>query len=143
MLRFLQFVKARAYYELGDYSKAADVLFEIVTLSNDEMDRKAIDKKLYLFEAKVNDLLGNSNIEICKTLLKLCPDCIPAYVFLRNDFLRNDLSISLEDEDVSELVRCFNDRVVSSERFIEVLSTYKSGASEIKTLMRFVSKKSA
>ena len=137
------FVKARAYYELGDYSKAADVLFEIVTLSNDEMDRKAIDKKLYLFEAKVNDLLGNSNIEICKTLLKLCPDCIPAYVFLRNDFLRNDLSISLEDEDVSELVRCFNDRVVSSERFIEVLSTYKSGASEIKTLMRFVSKKSA
>lgn len=137
------FVMARAYYELSNYKKAFDVLFDIITLSNDEMDKKAVDKKLLLFEAKVNDKLGNSNAELCKTLIKQCPSCLHAYALLRNDLLRNDVRISDEEDEMSELARCFDDRSVSDSDFMSKLSEYQSNTSEMKRLKQIVFKKIA
>lgn len=137
------FVKARAYFELGNFKEALDILFEIITLSNDEMDKKAIDKKLLLFEAKVNDKLGNPNAELCRTLLKQCPSCVEAYVLLRNDMLRNEVRISDEEEEMPELVKCFDDRSVSDFDFMIKLSKYQLNSSEIKRFNQIIFKKIA
>ena len=139
------FVKGRAYYELGNYAEASDILFEIVTLSNDELDKKAIDKKLLLFEAKVNDKLGNSNAELCKALLKLCPSCRQAYVFLRKDLQRNDIKILDEDEEAElpELTRCFDDRSVSDSDFMTKLSEFQTNSPEMKRFKQVIFNKIA
>lgn len=139
------FVKARAYYESGNYAEASDILFEIVTLSNDELDKKAIDKKLLLFEAKVNDKLGNSNAELCKALLKLCPSCRQAYVLLRKDLQRNDIKILDEDEEeeLPELARYFADKSVTDSDLMIKLSEYQPNSSEMKCLQRILFKKTA
>lgn len=137
------FVKARVYYELGNYAEASDILFKIITLSNDEMDKKAIDKKLLLLEAKVNDKLGNPNAELCRTLLKQCPTCLQAYVLLRNEMLRNEVRIFDEEEEMPELVKCFDDRSVSDFDFITKLSEYQLNSSEIKRFKQIIFKKIA
>ena len=137
------FVKARAFYELGNYTDASDILFEIITLSNDEMDKKAIDKKLLLFEAKVNDRLGNSNAELCRTLLKQCPACLKAYVLLRNDLVRNNIRISDEEEEMMELVRYFDDRSVSDGDFMIKLSEFQQNSSEMKKFKQIIFNKVA
>ena len=67
------FIKGRALYELGRYDEAYDVVCQIITISKEGEEKKAIDKKLLLFEARVYEKLGNSNLAISQRLLKLCP----------------------------------------------------------------------
>lgn len=137
------FVMARAHYEMGNYQEAGDILLEIIGLSNNEMDKKAIDKKLYLFEAKVNDELGNPNVEFCKALIKLCPECLQAYLLLRNELLRNEISISDEDEEVPAIVEDFDNKSIDNNEFLKRLSENGKSTSEIKTLKQIIFKKVA
>ena len=68
------FIKGRALYELGKYDEAYDVVCQIITISKEGEEKKAIDKKLLLFEARVYEKLGNPNLAISQRLLKLCPE---------------------------------------------------------------------
>ena len=43
------FIKGRALFELGRYEKAFDVNYQIINISNEAEEKKAIDKKLLLF----------------------------------------------------------------------------------------------
>ena len=69
------YIKGRALFELGRYDEAYDINYQIIAISNESEEKKAIDKKLLLFEAKINKMIGNSNIAICKKLLRICPEC--------------------------------------------------------------------
>lgn len=68
------FMKGRALFELGRIDEAYDVNYKIITISKESEEKKEIDKKLYLFEAKVNERIGNHNFAICEKLKKLCPE---------------------------------------------------------------------
>ena len=59
------FVKERALYALGRFDEAYDVDYQIIMAANDSDDKKAIDKKQLLLEAKINEEIGNSNMTIC------------------------------------------------------------------------------
>lgn len=137
------FVKARAYYELGNIDEASATLFEIHTVSNNEMDRKAIDNKLFLFEAKVNDKLGNPNVELCRKLIRICPNCFIAYTLLRNELHREGVSICHGTEDVPELAEPFDNTNISDREFLQKLSEYSSTSAEIKSLKKLILNKVA
>ncbi len=46
----------------------------IVTTSKKGEEKKAIDRKEYLFEAQLNRRQGRPNYKTCKRLLKMCPE---------------------------------------------------------------------
>ena len=127
------FIKARAYYEMGDYEEANGILFEIVSLSNNEDDKKAIDKKLLLFEIKVNDQLKNSNIGLCKELIKTCPNCLSVYSFIRNEMFR-EKRLLLDDNSVeSQLIDSFDNHSIDNHQFSEMLKQTDTNSNEFKT----------
>lgn len=68
------FIKGRALYRLERYTEALEMHELIVTTSKKGVDKIAIDKKEYLFEAQLNKALGKSNFKACKRLLKMCPE---------------------------------------------------------------------
>lgn len=116
------YVKARALYAMGEYYKAYDVNNQIVRASLMQEDRKTIDKKLYLFEAKVNSKVGNSNLAICKKLIKICPECLLAYSFIRQEMHRNNIFIDLSDKEKDvDLVAAFNDKTISEDELLKKL----------------------
>lgn len=137
------FVKARAYYELGNIDEASATLFEIHTVSNNELDRKAIDNKLFLFEAKVNDKLGNPNVELCRKLIRICPNCFIAYTLLRNELHREGVSICQDTEDVPKLAEQFDNTKISDREFLQKMSEYSSTSAEIKSLRKLILNKAA
>lgn len=108
------FIKGRALYELGKYDDAYMINYQLIAASRNAENKQAIDKKQYLFEAKLNEKLGNSNIETCKKLIKICPECIEAYLIFRRELLQNNLFINMkegEKENVDgemDLVIAFN-----------------------------------
>lgn len=127
------FIKARAYYEMGDYEEANGILFEIISLSNNEDDKKAIDKKLLLFEIKVNDQLKNSNIGLCKELIKTCPNCLSVYSFIRNEMFR-EKRLLLDDNSVkSQLIDSFDNHSIDNHQFSEMLKQTDTNSNEFKT----------
>lgn len=127
------FIKARAYYEMGDYEEANGILFEIISLSNNEDDKKAIDKKLLLFEIKVNDQLKNSNIGLCKELIKICPNCLSVYSFIRNEMFR-EKRLLLDDNSVeSQLIDSFDNHSIDNHQFSEMLKQTDTNSNEFKT----------
>jgi len=127
------FIKARAYYEMGDYEEANGILFEIISLSNNEDDKKAIDKKLLLFEIKVNDQLKNSNIGLCKELIKICPNCLSVYSFIRNEMFR-EKKLLLDDNSVeSQLIDSFDNHSIDNHQFSEMLKQTDTNSNEFKT----------
>lgn len=91
------FIKGRALYELEKYNEAYVVNYQMIATSKKGESKQAIDKKQYLFEARLNECLGNSNIETCKHLIKIYPECIEAYLILRRELHKNDLSIPLNE----------------------------------------------
>ena len=121
------FVKARALYSLGRYDEAYDVNFQIGFASSKTSD-KITDQKQYLFEAKLNEKLGNSNVDICKKLIKLCPECFNAYAIMRREAMKDGKVI----EDAGRLYKAFNDSSISDEDFVQQLSQADS-----KELARF------
>ncbi len=101
------FVKARANYEMGNWEEVSGILFQIMTISNEGEEKKAIDKKLYLLEIKTNDKIGNPNVGLCKKLIRICPNCVRAYSFMRNDVIKKGLTLSGEEFSDSELISNF------------------------------------
>ncbi len=83
------------------------------------------NKKQLLLEAKINEGIGNSNMSMCKKLVKICPECLKAYVMLRTEALKNGKALETTDDGESDenekLVVAFNDADLSDEDFEKML----------------------
>lgn len=135
------FIKARALFEMGDYDRAYDMNNLIISATKSHEDRKGIDNKLYLFEAKLNDKIGNSNIAICKKLIKNCPECLKAFVLLRKNMLKENLSLNIEeDEENIELVSAFNNYEINDDDFHKMLEGCDLKSKEFLKLQKKASK---
>ena len=129
------FIKARALYAMGRYDEAYDVNYQIISISKEGEEKKAIDKKQYLFEAKINDKIGNSNVAICKVLIRLCPECLMAYSLIRNEMIREGRSLPYnEGENEPVLIQKFNDSSVSEKEFYSILKGYDQSCEDFKHL---------
>ena len=108
------------------YEDAYDVDYQIIMAANDSDDKKGIDKKHLLLEAKINLQIGNPNIPICKKLIKICPECLTAYVMLRREALKNGKAlVTVEDSENDEneqLVVAFSNHEVTGEEFEQLLA---------------------
>lgn len=134
------YIKARALYALGCYNEAYDVNYQIVTMSR-EVERKAVDKKQYLFEAKVNDKLKQSNIKLCKKLIKLCPECLIAYSLIRNDVHRMGKVIEPVHEYLTSIFfKKFNNVDVEERDFLALLKRTKQSSEAFKSFRRAIMK---
>ena len=135
------FIKGRALFELEKYDEAFDVIYLIINISKEEEEKKAIDKKLLLFEARVNNKIGNSNISICKQLISLCPECIDAYCLLREGSIRNGKFLEVsEDEENTSMILVFNDITISDEDFRKLFAKADSSGKEFSKLRRRIIK---
>ena len=135
------FIKGRALFELGRYNEAFDVTYLIINTSKEAEEKKAIDKKLLLFEARVNEQIGNSNITICKQLIDICPECIDAYCLLRKDTAKNSKTLDVsEDEENVGLIISFNDTNITNNSFRQLLSKAEVSGKEYSKLRRRISK---
>ena len=102
---------------------------------------KSIDKKQYLFEMKLNQKLDRSVLDEGKHLIKLCPQYIPAYLMMRSDAIKNNITIEVEeDEEVEDeenvLVNAFNDKTISDSDFEKFLTDIDKTSVEFKQLFR-------
>ena len=135
------FIKGRALFELGRYDEAFDVTYLIFNTSKEAEEKKAIDKKLLLFEARVNEQIGNSNITICKQLIDICPECIDAYCLLRKDAAKNSMTLDVsEDEENVGLIISFNDTNITNNSFRQLLSKAEVSGKEYSKFRRRISK---
>ena len=120
------FVKGRALYELKRFDEAYDTTFQIVSISQESEEKKAIDKKLLLFEAKVNEHVGNKVAPFCKELLSLCPEYPYAYIMMRKEIHALDIELDFEkNEKHTELLEAFNDKRISHNEFLKIFSKCK------------------
>ena len=116
------FIKGKALQRLNRYEEAWEVAQQIRTAGEQSDDKITIDKKQYLFEAELNEELGNPNIDTCKQLLKLCPEYIHTYIMLRREVIKEEFVIEQDDEDEENpLISAFNDTAVSEGDFKEML----------------------
>ena len=135
------FIKARAYYAIGDYDRAYDMNNLIIGATKNQEDRKSIDNKLYLFEAKLNDKIGNSNIAICKKLIKNCPECLKAFILLRKNLVKENLSLEIAEDEVNvELVAAFNNQDINEDDFLKMLEESDLKSKDFLKLQRKASK---
>ena len=71
-------------------------------------------------------MIGNSNLTICKRLIKICPECLVVYMMLRAEALKNGKTLETTDDSENDgderLVIAFNDEEVSDEEFGEMLA---------------------
>ena len=120
------FIKGRALYELKRNDEAYDVVYQIISISKDGEEKKAIDKKLLLFEARVNERIGNSILSISQRLIKLCPEYMGGYLMVRNETKRLEMHLAFsESDDNAELAVAFENGNVSDEDFSKMLSKTK------------------
>ena len=120
------FIKGRALYELKRNDEAYDVVYQIISISKDGEEKKAIDKKLLLFEARVNVRMGNSILAICQQLIKLCPEYMGGYLMVRNEARRLEIHLTLSESDENmELATAFENDNVSDKDFCKMLSNTK------------------
>ena len=118
--------KGKALFALGRYAEALDVVSQIREESAKPDDKVPIDKKQYLFEAKLNRRLDRANMDICKRLCKLCPEYVPSYVWIREEAMGNNLQLQSKDDDKdNELVAAFNNASVSDTDFAKTLTEAK------------------
>ena len=135
------FIKGRALFELGRYEEAFDVNYQIINISKEAEEKKAIDKKLLLFEARVNERIGNTNISICKQLINICSECIDAYCILRKEVINNGKLLEVsEDEENASLVLAFNDVSVSDDNFRKLLVKAENSGKEYSKLRKRIIK---
>ncbi len=114
------FIKGRALYELGRYEEAYDICYKLLTESKKSEDKKITDMKQYLFEAKINERIGNSNTEICKKLIAICPENVLPYILLRRDLFKSHKIIETTGDSKSELIDVFNNMSISEKDFIKM-----------------------
>ena len=135
------FIKGKALQGLNRYEEAMGVAQLIRKTSEESEDKIAIDKKQYLFEAELNEQLGNSNMETCKHLVKLAPAYLPAYLMMRKESLANNLAVEMdEDDEENRLVSAFNDATVSNDDFKAMLNEAEKGSLTFRVFSRKVRK---
>lgn len=115
------YVKARANYETGNWEEALGILSKMKEISTEGEEKRAIDKKLYLLEIKINDKIGNPNIKLCKKLLKICPSCVRVYSFIRKEFLQKGQKLSCGDLAQYSLIKSFDDISLNESEFNQLL----------------------
>ena len=68
---------------------------------------------------------------ICKKLIKICPECLKAYVMLRTEALKNGKALETtddgENDENEQLVVLFNDTEVTDEEFEKMLQDGQNG----------------
>ena len=134
------FIKGRAFFELGRYDEAFDVVFQMISNAQNSEDQKAVDKKQLLFEARINDKIGNPNISVCKQLIKLCPDCHDAYVIMRRELFRRNMMPEYSVDEVDNIITSFANAAISDIEFAEVLKRKCIGNQDYTKLRRFIGK---
>ena len=93
------FIKARALYALEQYEEASEMIEKMKETAKDPDDPKSIDKKQYLFEMKLDQKLDRSVWDEGKHLIKLCPQYIPAYLMMRSDAIKDNITIEVEEDE--------------------------------------------
>lgn len=117
------FIKGKALFALRRYEEALGILNRIREESAKSDEKISIDKKQYFFEAQLNQKLNRSNMDTCKRLCKICPECILAYIWIRNEAIKQNLLLKGKDgETDKELVDSFNKISVSDKDFMKLLS---------------------
>ena len=134
------FIKGRALYELKRNDEAYNVVYQIISISKDGEEKKAIDKKLLLFEARVNERMGNSILAISQQLIKLCPEYIGSYLMVRNEARRLEMHLTFSESDENiEFATAFENGNVSDEDFCKMLSNANDRKS-LSILQRLINK---
>lgn len=134
------FIKGRALYELKRNDEAYDVVYQIINISLEGEEKKAIDKKLLLFEARVNERIGNSVIPFAKQLISLCPEFLPSYAMIRKEVEVSGIEMAFDsEEEHTDLLVAFIDKNISTKDFLKMLKQSNDEKS-IKKLRRTLSK---
>lgn len=134
------FIKGRALYELKRNDEAYNVVYQIISISKDGEEKKAIDKKLLLFVARVNERMGNSILAISQQLIKLCPEYIGSYLMVRNEARRLEMHLTFSESDENiEFATAFENGNVSDEDFCKMLSNANDRKS-LSMLQRLINK---
>ena len=116
------FIKGRALYELKRNDEAYDVVFQIISISKDGEEKKAIDKKLLFFEAKVNERIGNSVIPFAKQLISLCPEFLSSYIMIRKEVDASGVEIVFDPgEEHTDMLKAFADKSISNQDYLKML----------------------
>lgn len=133
------FIKGKALLATKRSDEAAEVAKQIREAFAKSADKVTVDKKQYLFEAQINEQLGNPAIESCQHLIKLCPEYVPAYMMVRNEAFANNLQlVTDEEEDENTLVTAFNDKEVSNGDFEKLLNEADKVKPEFKLFVSMV-----
>ena len=134
------FIKGRSLYELERYDEAYDVVYQIIHISQEGEEKKAIDKKLLLFEARVNKSIGNSVLPFCKQLISLNPEYANTYKMMRKELHNRDINLGYNiDEEHTDLLEAFNNRNISHDDFQKMVEKCED-KKELKNLRRILSK---
>jgi hypothetical protein len=116
------FIKGRALYELKRNDEAYDVVFQIINISQEGEEKRAIDKKLLLFEARVNERIGNSVIPFAKQLISLCPEFLSSYTMIRKEVDALGVEIVFDpEEEHTDMLKAFVDKNISNQEFQKML----------------------
>lgn len=115
------FIKGKALQRLERYEEAMEMAKLIRTPNTESSETIVVDMKQYLFEAELNEQLGNPNIDTCQHLIKLAPKYLPAYLMIRKEAIVNKMTIAMGEEENNELVKAFNDTKVSDDDFMKML----------------------
>ena len=116
------------------------MVFQIISISKDGEEKKAIDKKLLLFEARVNERMGNSILPISLQLIKLCPEYMGGYLMVRKEARRLDMHLTFSESDENmEFATAFENVNVSDIDFCKMLSNTKDRKS-LSMLQRLINK---
>ena len=116
------FIKGRALYELKRNDEAYDIVFQIINISQEGEEKRAIDKKLLLFEARVNERIGNSVIPFAKQLISLCPEFLSSYTIIRKEVDALGVEIFFDpEEEHTDMLKAFVDKNISNQEFQKML----------------------
>ena len=116
------FIKGRALYELKRNDEAYDIVFQIINISQEGEEKRAIDKKLLLFEARVNERIGNSVIPFAKQLISLCPEFLSSYTMIRKEVDALGVEIIFDpEEEHTDMLKAFVDKNISNQEFQKML----------------------
>ena len=134
------FIKGRALYELKRNDEAYDVVYQIISISKDGEEKKAIDKKLLLFEARVNERIGNSVLPFAKQLISLCPEFLFSYIMIRKEVEASGVEIVFDpEEEHTDMLKAFVDKSISNQDYLKMLKQFDDEKS-MKKLRRALSK---
>ena len=134
------FIKGRALYELKRNDEAYDVVYQIISISKDGEEKKAIDKKLLLFEARVNERMGNSVLPFAKQLISLCPELLFSYIMIRKEVEASGVEIVFDpEEEHTDMLKAFVDKSISNQDYLKMLKQFDDEKS-MKKLRRALSK---